>query len=226
MDFLCSTCEMPKLFLLSTSVLTTIKLYSVWIQHPWHHLTSDRSYHNDLCILSVAFIWNYWLKQESWLGRKCYLSRVNNILQILCQKRWAVWISVGSWAIKLLHEIPISVSWSAGSSYAFSHVRNTDHCLRKKERIHLFSNHSNNQGENLWITSRMLCMHSPILLPGWFFSPTRKSIVVNIIKMTATYLLKPFNFKVFIDFWPWCVWELHVTLAKVHVNKLAYFMTD
>ena len=48
----------------------------------------------------------------------------------------------------------------------------------------------------------------PILLPGkkmLVSSPTRKSIVVNIIKMTATYLLKPFNFKVFIDFWPWCV---------------------
>ena len=69
----------------------------------------------------------------------------------------------------------------------------------------------------------------PILLPGkkmLVSSPTRKSIVVNIIQMTATYLLKPFNFKVFIDFWPWCVWELHITLAKVHVNKLAYFMTD
>ena len=67
----------------------------------------------------------------------------------------------------------------------------------------------------------------PILLPGkkmLVSSPTRKSIVVNIIKMTAIYLLKPFNFKVFIDFWPWCVWGLHVTLAKV--NKLAYFMTD
>ena len=48
----------------------------------------------------------------------------------------------------------------------------------------------------------------PILLPSkkmLVSSPTRKSIVVNIIKMTATYLLKPFNFKVFIDFWPWCV---------------------
>ena len=47
----------------------------------------------------------------------------------------------------------------------------------------------------------------PILLPGkkmLVSSPTRKSIVVNIIKMTAIYLLKPFNFKVFIDFWPWC----------------------
>ena len=159
------------------------------------------SYHDDLCIFSVPLI--CWLKQESWLGRKCYHSRVNNILQILCQKRWAVWISVGSWVIKLLHEIhvPISVSWSAGSSYTFSRMSNTDRCLSKEERIHLFSNHSNNQGENLWITSRMLCMHSPMLLPGWFFSPTRKSIVVNIIKMTATYLLKPFNFKVFIDFW-------------------------
>ena len=116
--------------------------------------------------------------------------------------------------------ISLLVSWQ---TYAFSHVRNTDHCLHRKERIHLFSNHSNNQGENLWITSRMLCMHSPILLPGWFFSPTRKSIVVNIIKMTATYLLKPFNFKVFIDFWTKGCWELLVTLAKV--NKLAYFTT-
>ena len=86
MDFLCSTCEMPKLFLLSTSVLTTIRVYSVWIQHPWHHLTSDRSYHNDLCILSIAFIWNYWLKQASWLGRKCYHSRVNNILHKIVSK--------------------------------------------------------------------------------------------------------------------------------------------
>ena len=44
----------------------------------------------------------------------------------------------------------------------------------------------------------------PISLPGkkmLVFSPTRKSIVVNIIKITATYLLKPFNFKVFIDLW-------------------------
>ena len=63
-------------------------------------------YHDDLCIFSVPLI--CWLKQESWLGRKCYHSRVNNILQILCQKRWAVWISVRSWAIKLLHKIPIS----------------------------------------------------------------------------------------------------------------------
>ena len=69
-----------------------------------------RSYHDDLCIFSIPLV--CWLKQESWLRRKCYHSRVNNILQILCQKRWAVWISVGSWAIKLGHEIPISVSWS------------------------------------------------------------------------------------------------------------------
>ena len=120
------------------------------------------SYHDDLCIFSVPLI--CWLKQESWLGRKCYHSRVNNILQILCQKRCAVWISVGSWAIKLRHKIPVSVSWLAGSSYPFSHVRNTDHCLSKEERINLFSNHSNNQGENLWISSSMLCMHSSNLI--------------------------------------------------------------
>ena len=44
-----------------------------------------------------------------------------------------------------------------------------------------------------------------ILLPGkkmLVSSPTRKSSIVNIIKITATYLLKPFDFKVFIDFWP------------------------
>ena len=35
------------------------------------------------------------------------------------------------------------------SSYLFSHLRNTDHCLSKEERINPFSNHSNNQGENL-----------------------------------------------------------------------------
>ena len=120
------------------------------------------SYHDDLCIFSVPLI--CWLKQESWLGRKCYHSRVNNILQILCQKRWAVWISVGSWAIKLLHEIPVSVSWLAHSSYAFSHVSKTDHCLCKEERMHLFSNHSNNQREILWISPRMLCMHSSNLI--------------------------------------------------------------
>ena len=120
------------------------------------------SYHDDLCIFSVPLI--CWLKQESWLGRKCYHSRVNNILQILCQKRWAVWISIGSWAIKLGHEIPVLVSCLAGSSHPFSHVRNTDHCLSKEERINLFSNHSNNQGENFWISSSMLCMHSSNLI--------------------------------------------------------------
>ena len=77
------------------------------------------SYHDDLCILPVSLI--CWLKQESWLGRKCYLSWVNNILKC-CQNRWAVCISVGSWAIKLLHEIHVSVSWLACSSYSFSHV--------------------------------------------------------------------------------------------------------
>ena len=68
----------------------------------------------------------------------------------------------------------------------------------------------------------------PILLPGKkmlvFFPQLEKSIVVNIIKITAIYLLKPFNLKVFIDLWTWCCWELHITLAKV--NKLAYFMTE
>ena len=160
------------------------------------------SYHDDLCIFSVPLI--CWLKQESWLGRKCYHSRVNNILQILCQKRWAVWISVGSWAIKLRHKIPISVSWSAGSSYPFSHVWNTDHCLSKEERINLFLIIVTTRGKICEFHLVCCVCILPILLPGkkmLVFSPTRKLIVVNIIKMTATYLLKTFNFKVFIDFW-------------------------
>ena len=43
-----------------------------------------------------------------------------------------------------VHEIPISVFWSAGSSYAFSQTSCTNHCLCKEERIHLFSDHRKN----------------------------------------------------------------------------------
>ena len=105
--------------------------------------------HDDLCIFSVPLI--CWLKQESWLGRKCYHSRVNNILQILCQKRWAVWGSVGSWAIKLLHEIPISALGQL-AVHMLSPVwaRQITVFLKKREYT-FFSDHSNNQGENLWI---------------------------------------------------------------------------
>ena len=113
-----------------------------------------RSYHDDLCSFSIPLV--CWLKQESWLGRKCYHSRVNNILQVgsldQCRK-------LSDKAGTRNTYISLLVS-----SYLFSHLRNTDHCLSKEERINPFSNHSNNQGENLWISSSMLCMHSSNLI--------------------------------------------------------------
>ena len=122
------------------------------------------SYHDDLCIFSVPLI--CWLKQESWLGRKCYHSRVNNILQILCQKRWAVWISVGSWAIKLLHEIPISaLGQLAVDMLSPMWARQITVFLKKREYT-FFSNHSIK-------TRGKICelSYCPVR-KCWFFPPT------------------------------------------------------
>ena len=90
------------------------------------------SYHDDFCILSVP--WLCWLKQKSWLRIKCYYSRVNNILCKYCVKSGGQSGSV----LLHVHEIPISVFWSAGSSYAFSQTSCTNHCLCKEESITFF----------------------------------------------------------------------------------------
>ena len=130
--------------------------------------------------------------------------------------------------IKLLQEIPRSVFWSAGSSNAFSQEGNTDHCLCNEERMHLFFISVTTKGKICEFHVGCCACILSILIPGkkmLISSPTRKSSIVNIIMLImATYLLKWFNFKVFIDFWPWFCWELNENLANV--NKLAYFMTD